>query len=528
MRLLPFYAALAVALLHPAEILAQEAPQLVGLHATFLTLEKSSGSIFASDSKVTQSRATQMAWGPGPDPTSEYLYVASDAHGVRRLEYDPMTGTLADLMSVLPSVRGNGLAFHVDAQGRWEMYLTEPYASANDLSVELSRLWRYVDSDEDGVFDGPADTAAAIVLGIPLRQHTLNQIQFLSDTLYVGSGTRTLNGALQTFTADTLGESAYGGTILFIEDVTLVPTSANAAGFSAYLSDPTLVEYEQIIKGIAPGAEEPFTSNALDKLRVHSSGTRNPFGLAIDRFSQIWFTNNFHRVNNFGYDRLVVDETADRDSFDGPSNDDVHDQLFVAVEFGDYGYRNGNWQSNEAAQTAGFYSAVTDPALASPTHVFDNLDLDGASGPDTDSQSSAFNAFHDPSNPVGLGPHAAATGLDFGPSNWPARYRDQIFIGRYNGGFDLMQVHGLLYRDIVLVDRDTGDVERVIEQLAGPTDVLADSQGNLLIASYFGSVWRLSPAPASVPSLDAAHRVLLVMFLVCAGGWGSKRYRRAT
>ena len=521
--------ALAALLLQPADGLAQEAPQLVGVHDTFLTLGKSSGSIFADDSSATQSRATQMAWGPGPDPAKEYLYISSNTHGVRRLEYDATTGTLTNLVSVLPSVTGNGIAFHLDAQGRWGMYLTDRYDSANASAAQMSRLSRYVDSDGDGDFDGPGDMSAAIVLGTPAGGHALQQIQFLGDTLYVGSGTRTQNGALQTRAGgDAFGEPAYGGALLLIEDVTLVPTSANAAGFPAYLPDPTLLEYEQIINGIAPGAAAPLTSSASDKLRVHSSGLRNPFGLGIDRFSQIWITNNFHRVTNSNYDRLVVDATADLDSFDGPSNDDVHDQIFVAVAFGDYGYRNGNWQSDATAQAAGFYSAITDPALASQTHVFDNLDQDGASGPDLDSQSPAYNAFHDPANPVGLGPHSAVTGLDFGPGHWRARYRDHAFVGRFNGDPDLMMVHGLRYRDLVLVDRNTGDVERVVEELAGPTDVLADSQGNLLIASYLGSIWRLSPAPAFVPSVEGTATLLLVMLLVSLGGWASRRSASGT
>jgi hypothetical protein len=276
-----------------------------------------------------------------------------------------------------------------------------------------------------------------------------------------------------------------------------------------------LAEYEQIITGSALGAAEPYTSNAADKLRIHSSGTRNPFGLAIDRFSQVWFTNNFHRVNNWGYDRLVVDATADVDAFDGPANDDVHDQLFVAVEFADYGYRNGNWQNDASATAAGFFSAVGNPALATQPHVFDNLDLDGASGPDLDSQNAAFDAFHDPANPIGLGPHSAPTGLDFGATGWPARYVDQVFVARFNQDFDLFQVHGLRYGDVVLIDRNTGATERVLHQLSGPTDVLADRHGNLLVASYFGNIWRIAAAPAAVPVFGRAGQVLFVVLLVC-------------
>ena len=77
-----------------------------------------------------------------------------------------------------------------------------------------------------------------------------------------------------------------------------------------------------------------------------------------------------------------------------------------------------------------------------------------------------------------------------------------------------MQVHGLVYEDIVLVDRQTGEVDPVVEQLSGPTDILADSNGNLLIANYDGSIWRLSTTQAAVPLMDIRTRVLLVVLML--------------
>jgi len=503
---------------------AQEAPRVVDAHSSRLSISLASGNLFAMGSSATESRASQVAWGPGPVPLAEYLYVASIVHGVRRMEYDRATGELSNLVDVFPALTGQGIGFHVDDQGRSEMYVVENYSSANEQTVQLARLWRFVDVDGDGDFGGASDVSAPIAWGIPRgSDHSLNQIQFLGDTLHVGSGTRTRNGAVQGIPGDAYGESAYGGAILFIEDVNQVPTTPDAAGFPAYPSDPTAAEHADIVRGITLGADAPYTSTSPAKLRVHSAGTRNPFGLAIDRFGQLWFTNNFHRVNNSTYDRSILDATAEPDAFDGPSNNDVHDQLFAAVQGGDYGYRNSNWQGSAVAQAAGFFTGVSNPALITPTQVFDNLDQDGVSGPDLDSADAAFDQLHDPANPVGMGPHAALTGLDFGADHWPDLYRDQIFVARFNSGPSI--VDGLFYRDLVIVDREDGWVERVVEGLASPTDVLADADGNLLVASWRGSIWRVAPT-AVVPALGVASRIALVLAAMVLGWISIGRPRR--
>ena len=446
--------------------------------------------------------------------------MSSNVHGVRRLEYDASAGTLTNRVDVLASIAGNGIAFHRDDRGRDNLSLVEGYVSSSDSSLRLSRLWRVVDQDGDGVFGSAGDVSVVIAWGIPRDDHGLNHIQVLGDSLFLGSGVRTRNGALQTFSGDSFGESAFGGATLTIDDLDAVGETANAAGFAAYPEHPDATAYADAIDGTAAGSELPFTTTATDKLRVHSAGTRNPFGLAFDGSGVLWFTVNFHRVNNAVYDRSVLDATAEGDAFQGSSHDDVHDQLFRAAARADYGYRNSNWQEAAMAQAAGFFTGVGDPALLTPAHSFDNLDQDGPGGPDLDSLHPAWNALHVPASPEGLGPSSALTGLDFGGPGLPPRYRDHAFVARWNGQNGI--IDGLDYRDVVLVHPVTGAVERVAAGFNSPTDVLADAAGNLLVVSYYGSVWRIRSI-AAIPIWGDAPvlgSLALAVLLALTGGLG--------
>ena len=372
-----------------------------------------------------------------------------------------------------------------------------------------------MDSDGDGIFDGGSDINAAIANGIPAEGHSLNQIQILGDTLYVGSGTRTQNGGLDTLASgDLFGDAAYSGAILVIDDLDLVPTSTHAAGFAVYLADPTISEYEAVIDGTTSGAEAPFTSTDAGKLRVHSAATRNPFGIAVDRYGSVWFTNNLHRTNRSSYDRSMTGAAAEPDAWEGPSNDDVHDQLFRIVAEADYGYRNSNWQNAASALAAGFYTGIADPTQIQPSVAFDNLDQDGAGGPDFDSLDPALDQTHTPASPIGLGPHAGATGLAFNGTSFSPPYHDRAFVARWSGMFPL--IDGLDYRDVLLIDTQTGESERVIEDLNAPMDVVADADGNLFVVSYFGSIWRITE-PERVSTMPAIRRGALALALVVCG-----------
>jgi hypothetical protein len=439
-----------LAIVPAAGALPDEAPVVVTPHLASLAIAKISGTIYAAATASTQSRATQLVFGPGPVANQEYLYVSRDDHGVRRMDYDPVTGALSKLVDVLPSVVGHGIAFHTGELGQAETCPSEGYASANAPSKRLSRLPCDVDVDADGILGAAGDASAEIVHGFARDDHGLNQIQIHGDTLFVGNGVRTRNGAVQTFTGDTFSGSACVGTILTINDLNAVATTANAARLAAYLSDSTDAAYEDLSDATIPGSEETFTSTA-----------------------------------------------AEGDALDGRSNDEVHDHVFRAVPFADYGYRNGNWQNDAGAQAAGFFSGSGNPALNAPTVAFGNLDQDGSGGIGLDSTEAAYDQLHDPACPVGLGPFSALTGLAFSPASFPAAYLGRVLVARWNGQSGILD--GLDCRGLVLVDPATRDAERVVSGLNAPTDIVGDAHGCLLVVSSYGSIWRITPVAQPIP-----------------------------
>lgn len=435
------------------------------------------------------SRITQMAMAPGPTSGTQYLYLSSNQNGIRRVTYDMATSTIIpnSLETVAGSIRGNGVGIHNGV-----VYATEPYESSASSSVDLSRVWRI----EDMGFGA----RAAIVEGIPRQDHGVNHIQVIGDSLYVGIGVRTRNGAFQTFSGDAYGESAYGGSIGVIENLNNVAGTANSAGF--YPANPTSAQYRNLIRGADPAGASPYTTTDDNKLRIHSSGTRNPFGLAVDGKDEVWFTVNFQRTENHEYARDNL-TSAEGDEFgDDGFQDDVHDQLFRAVELADYGYRNSNWQDgNAAGNSEAIDNGFFQPENRAASFTFDNF-VDPIAADEMDQLNPALDQDYDVNRPVGLGPSSSSNGLDFYKGNaLPLQFHKDAFVARWNGviadGGDV-----ITYRDVVSVDIDTGEVNRIAAGFQNPLDVLEDGQGNLLIADWGGSVWLIKPANP----VDAAHQ----------------------
>lgn len=437
------------------------------------------GSSFFNSSNQ-RSRITQMAWSDGPSAEQRYLFLASNENGIRRVTYDRASHALIEgsLVDVAPDIKGLGIAFDGTT-----LYATEPYVSSADASVELSRIWRIEDLGQGA--------RTVIVAGIPRQDHGVNHLEILDHRLYVGIGVRTRNGVFQTWNGDTHGESAYGGSIGVIDDLRQVGADENGAGF--FPANPTQDEYRSLIQGTDARGGLPYTTTEPGRLRVHSSGTRNPFGLALDGDGQLWFTNNFHRVANGVYDRNRL-VNSDGDSFGGDGfQDDIHDQLFRASEKADYGYRNGNWQpGNAAGNTAATQSGFFADDRRQASFTFDNYDDPLASG-DLDSENPAFNQKYNSSVPTGLGPSASANGLAFYQGHdLPLTYHHDAIIARWNGvitdGGDRLE-----YRDVVSVDGVTGEVKQLASGFINPLDIIDDGEGNLLVADWSGSIFVISP-----------------------------------
>jgi len=130
---------------------------------------------------------------------------------------------------------------------------------------------------------------------------------------------------------------------------------------------------------------------------------------------------------------------------------------------------------------------------------------------------------HDPANPVGLGPSSALTGLAFSPSSVAAAYAGRAFVTRWNGQSGL--VNGELdCRDVVLVDPANGDVERVVSGFNATIDIVGDTHGNLLVLSYYASIWRIPSIAEPIPVFTWGERwsplllsaVLFTLFIASA------------
>jgi glucose/arabinose dehydrogenase len=405
---------------------------------------------------------SQMTWGPPGPMGATRLFVATSNNGIHRFDYSP-TGNLTQRVQISPYL-ALGIAFHhspaIQGAGGGVLYLSE-FRGTNVAAI----LRRLTDANGDGAWGGVGDIDQALVDNIPLGSipygHHMNQIQIQGDQLFVGIGVGSDLGD---------NENAYTGSLCWIEDLRLLDhdtTTDNLAGFPIvdFLTDPI-----------------PFTSNARDRLRVHSTGTRNPFGLAFDGDEQLWVT-----VNQIDVPRPGTGETSV-----------PQDQLVRAFSKADYAFQDGllvahqnsvhDWRSDPVVLAAGFFA---------PQNRAISLTLDL---PDSSYQAANPAAGGNP--PHGLGPHSSADGFDFYAGNaLPLSWHKDAFIARQSE-----QIAPPLgpYEDLVAVDLDTGEVRRVASGFLAPLDVLADAAGNLLIGEVSGSsstrIYRVKPATAFAPT----------------------------
>ncbi|MBD2498232.1 sorbosone dehydrogenase family protein [Nostoc sp. FACHB-280] len=453
-----------------------KAASIVPAYQDILQINNISGNFF--DNKP--SRITQLAFGP-----DQRLYASTTNTGVLSFAYNKKTGLLSDRQTAT-NISGLGIGFDGNTM----------YLSANNRLVRLN------DSNNNGLWGETGETNVNIVEGIPLGDHSANQIQIRNHTLYLGIGTRTIDGRNRLFGQDTFGETSYGGTISWIQDLTRVSDLHNAAQLQNETGQ--LLQDTDFFT-----ASNPYSSTAIDKLIVHSSGARNPFGLALDRDGNLWFTNNYGRADSNG------DGTSTphpQDALDADFSNDVHDQLFKAVPKADYGYANDNWRNNPDALASGFFDANN---LVRST-TFDNLYTNSYT-------------LHDPQNPDGLGPSSSADGIAFYLGNsLPSQFQDKAFIARWNRGpiTETDRENSLSYGDIVLVDPETGEVTQIADGFRNPLAILADSQG-ILIADYNGGIQRISAKGVNQPVPESPFGASLLL-LILAMGWIFKQKSNQT
>ena len=414
---------------------------------------------------------TQMAFGP-----NGLLYAMTTDRGPISFIYNPAKGSLTSPVHAAPQVRGIGIGFHGN-----EMYLSSFDGTIHKLN----------DLNGNGVWGESGELDVAIVTGLPQGDHNTDQIQIVGNTLYVGIGRRTINGHLGAWTSGqlddlggkgfffggtgrTYGDSAYNGTIAWIQDLTAVVDqtgSANAWNTEPPVLSQTLIQHDS----------GPFTTKGPGKLVVHSAGARNPFGLCLDSGGNLWFTNNFNRTPTLGNGQAGFGLRGDQ--LDSDFSRDVQDQLFRASPGADYGYTDVNWRG---------VNPMMNPAAPGyhrvPSSTFDNL---FNKGPYT---------LHDSANPDGLGPSASADGCAFSyAASLPAELQGNVFIARYNG--TITEAAGgrgdsLTYSDLVAVDVASSKVRRVASGFNAPLAVLADDpSGRLLIANYGDHVVYTLQAP---------------------------------
>ena len=411
----------------------------------------------------------QIAFAPGDN---DHAYVATFGGGITRFDYAPDSASgnfFSNPLSVVPratlelgGVIGTGgtdgdggfngslgLAFHQDPALGTVMYLAPAVRfRARDFEPLLQPIVRVNDANGDGIFGNASDLNQTIVSDIAVTSvHQVNQIQIRGNTLYINVGIRTQNGG-QTAAQNTAsggtgvdqsspGETAYTGSTSFIEDLTLLTdtTTTNVAGFTVGDHNADGVSGFQIRTNSAADLDlrsdtQPFTSTDPGKLRIFSTGFRNNFGLGIDDTGEIWVSFN-ENENPQAPDGLHRNVTFQSDHSFFKANNLV-----------------GNWRVNGDEDP----SLTNDPSLEAIAAGFFN-------------PNNVVNPF------VTVGSNTAAGGLDFFRSD----VADPDLIGDV-----LLARNSGSGRDVLYIDRETGNQTVVLEGLTSALEVARDPFGNFL------------------------------------------------
>lgn len=429
---------------------------------------------------------TQMAFGP-----DGRLYVMTTGGGVFSYAYNTTTGALTDSKVAATGVAGVGIAFHTStSNGKTYMYVTGfDDGGLNDgdgIRKGHGYILKLGDDNGNGIYGESGELRVQIVNNLPVMGagHNVEQLQVQGNSLYVGIGRRTINGrkgygtmgAWSDFANDvgfwsggkgtSWGDGVYNGTISMIQDLnTVADTDGSADGYTTNVLSQNLIQNDATPLSAS-------VANSTNKLRVHSAGTRNPFGLCFDKDGNLWFTNNFNRTMTMGNGQAGFGLFAD--ALDNDFSQDVHDQLFKAQPGADYGYWDDNWRPLNPMMDS--TQANYDRVLGT---TFDNLFNPGPY------------KWPYPETPIGLGPSSSSDGCGFFyVSDLPTELQNNIFIARWNTTIQESKTAAdpiqrtLTYSDIVAVDTHSGTVRRVAYKFNNPIAVLWDGAKRLLIADY--------------------------------------------
>jgi glucose/arabinose dehydrogenase len=376
----------------------------------------------------------QMTFGPDGRlyvATLDGSKTADSDEGIVRFDYSP-TGILTNKTKV-NATPSTSVAFHQDPTLGAVMYITDAVdIFGAGATVNNGVLRRMTDTNGDGQWGGAGDVNQQIVNNVPVeREHRMNQLQILGNSLYMGIGTLTTDGH---------NEAAYTGTVSWIEDLTTLSgdtTTTNIAGFNEAF----------VTAGVPSNSITPMTSTDPSKLRVHSIGLRNPFGIGLDGDGNLWASMN----NDQGIPGIGT-----------PS-----DLFFKAQQFANYGFKHE--YTGEFDAGAGTNRGDGTPYTDNPAVVAAGF---SAAKNVTSTTAEGVVVGYNPAAPNGsLGPSAAVGGVDFATANgFNLRWHKDAFIGRWT------------FQDVVAVDLDTGETVQIASGFNRVLEVVADPFGNLLVA----------------------------------------------
>ena len=398
-------------------------------------------------------------------PDRKHLFVASYEVGIVRFDYsvDVESGATSLSNAVLVwqnstadlGIRGSlGLAFHQDPALGTVLYFNQavPFIPGHQSSVvaetgRLQTVRRITDTNGDGTWGGAGDVNQAIVNNIQVNtQHEINNLAMRGNSLFMGIGSQTVPGN---------NETAYTGTISWIEDLTLLGSDTTTSNIAGFDTPP----------GNGLGADgyhvdtRPFTSSDKSKLRVYSTGARNPFGVAVqgpNRNGAVWFSMN----------------QQEEDTQDGVMPDEFHRTFYQADhDFPNWYQTDGNLRN---AHLVGPNPPITEPRTSRLSAVDIQMNPLDDNITNWKSDPAALAAgFFNPANTITvpwatLGQHTSANGFDFYYGK-NATFRGDAFVARF--GPD----------NIRAVDSMTGQQITVVSGLLNPLSVLR-VPGGLLIA----------------------------------------------